>query len=51
LTLETIKEEIALSAEKQYGSPEIDPRTKLIFPFSFANDLNVYLIELTLSEG
>lgn len=48
LTLDTIMEAVFEIYSKQLETPQMDPRTKYILPFSFKNDLGIYLIQLYL---
>ena len=46
ISLETIHEAIEDACEQHTGNREVDPRTKLVFPLSFENELGIYLIEV-----
>lgn len=50
ITVETIQEEIHNAYEAHGSFKMIHPQTKLIFPFSFANDLSIQIVEVVLQQ-
>lgn len=51
MSIETIKEEMFNEYLARTGEESFDPRTILVLPFSFSNDLGIRLIEFVPAVG